>query len=203
MPGAALAQAPAAPHARCQQARTAAGHQELRPLRHRQDRRSLHRLLPVRLRQLDQEQPHPFRPGALGCARSRCSSERNRYLLWQDLDAAAKDPKDPAAKAVRRLLRRLHGYRHGREKGPRAHPARLETDRRLSTTPASSPPCSATLKTTARPTASSTSASTRTRRTRPNRSPKSTRAASRCPTATTTSSIRRASRPSAPSMSPT
>ncbi len=30
--------------------------------------------------------------------------ERNRYLLWQELDAAAKDPKSAAAKAVWRLL---------------------------------------------------------------------------------------------------
>jgi DNA polymerase III subunit delta len=39
---------------------------ELRSFGHRQDRRSLHGFLSIRLRQLDQEQSHPRRPGALG-----------------------------------------------------------------------------------------------------------------------------------------
>ena len=40
--------------------------------------------------------------------------ERNRYLLWQELDAAAKSPKSPLQTSVWRFLRSLHGHRHGR-----------------------------------------------------------------------------------------
>ena len=46
--------------------------------------------------------------------------ERNRYLLWQELDAAAKRPQDSAAKEVWRLLRGLHEHRPDREEGPGA-----------------------------------------------------------------------------------
>ncbi len=49
--------------------------------------------------------------------------ERNRYLLWQELDAAAKDPKTPLQKQYGGFLCRLHGYGHCGEKGPCAHPA--------------------------------------------------------------------------------
>ena len=48
--------------------------------------------------------------------------ERNRYLLWQELDAAANVPNS-ARKTVRRLLRRLHEHRSGRAERPRAAPA--------------------------------------------------------------------------------
>ena len=56
--------------------------------------------------------------------------ERNRYLLWQELDAAAKDPKTPLRKAVWRLLCRLHEYRPGGEEGPEAARACAQAHRR-------------------------------------------------------------------------
>ena len=39
--------------------------------------------------------------------------ERNRYLLWQELDAASNRPKDSAAKEIRRLLCGVHEHRSG------------------------------------------------------------------------------------------
>ncbi len=42
---------------------------------------------------------------------------RNQYLLWKDLESAASAPNSPSAKAVRRLLRLLHGYGHHRKAG--------------------------------------------------------------------------------------
>jgi len=46
--------------------------------------------------------------------------ERNRYLLWQELDAAASHPTSPLQKQFGRLLRSLHGYRHGGKARPDA-----------------------------------------------------------------------------------
>ena len=43
------------------------------------------------------KQSHSRRPGALGRSFSLLQ-ERNRYLLWQELDAASKDPKTPLKK---------------------------------------------------------------------------------------------------------
>ena len=60
--------------------------------------------------------------------------ERNRYLLWQELDAAANNPKSPLRKAVRRLLRRLHEHRPDREEGPRSRWSRRSSASPPSTT---------------------------------------------------------------------
>jgi len=46
--------------------------------------------------------------------------ERNRYLLWQELDAAAKDPKTPLQKQYGGFYAACMGYGHGGEEGPDA-----------------------------------------------------------------------------------
>ena len=65
------------------------------------------------MRQLGQEQSHSRRPGALGALFSLLG-ERNRYLLWQELDAASKDPKTPLQKKYGDFYRRLHEHRPDR-----------------------------------------------------------------------------------------
>ena len=127
--------------------------------------------------------------------------DRNRYLLWQELDAAAKDPKTPLQKQYGDFYAACMDTDTIEKKGlTPIQPAWKAIDGLAR--PTSFRPCSASLITTAHPTVSSTSASDRTKRTPQSRSPKSSRAASRCPTATTILSIRRASRPSASSTSP-
>ena len=51
--------------------------------------------------------------------------ERNRYLLWQQLDAAAKSPKTSSGKEIRRLLRGLHEYAPSLKKRASSRSSRL------------------------------------------------------------------------------
>ena len=142
--------------------------------------------------------PIPVRPGALGA-----------FLLAaqgaQPLPAVAgtgrrrQGPQDSAAKAVRRLLCRLHGHGHGGEDGPDADPAGLEADRRPRPTQDSFPRLLSELENHGTPDGFFEFGVEPGREgLLASRSPRSARAASRCPTAITTSWIRRASRPSAP-----
>ncbi len=112
-------------------------------------------------------------------------------------------PQDPARKAVWRLLCRLHEHRPGREEGPDAARAGLQAHRRPEGRPQAGHADGRAGDRGQPRAASSASAWSRTRRTPPSRSPASARAASRCPTATTTSWTASASRRSASSTSST
>ena len=103
--------------------------------------------------------------------------ERNRYLLWQELDAAAKDPKTPLQKQYGDFYAACMDTATSRKDGPDAARAGAGRNRGAERTQAARRRCSASLRTTALPTASSTSAWARTRRTRPSRLPRSARAA--------------------------
>ena len=65
--------------------------------------------------------------------------ERNRYLLWQELDAAAKDPKTPLEKQYGDFLRRLHEYRPRRTRRGWSRWSRRSTRSPRSTAPRRSP----------------------------------------------------------------
>ena len=98
---------------------------------HRPHGRSLRGFLPVRLRQLDQEQPHSAGPVALGPLLGSWRSD-NREILHQILEEAAKPaPSRDADRAEdRRLLRGLHGRGGHRRQGPEAARARAGADPR-------------------------------------------------------------------------
>ena len=69
----------------------------------------------------------PFLPTrCAGRGRSRCSQERNRYLLWQELDAAAKDPKTPLQKKYGDYYAACMNTGLDREEGTGAAQARVE-----------------------------------------------------------------------------
>ena len=117
--------------------------------------------------------------------------ERNRYLLWQELDAAAKDPKSPLQKQFGDFYAACMDTDLVDQKGLKPiEPAwkfiaGLKKTKQL---PALSP----SLRMTARRTASSSLASARTTRTHRSRSLSCTRAVFRSRIAITTSWIRRA-----------
>ena len=67
---------------------------QLRCLGHRQDRRSLHRLLPVRLRQLRTGPATLLPADQVRWGRFNELAEYNNYLLYNELKAAADAPKD-------------------------------------------------------------------------------------------------------------
>ena len=72
--------------------------QKLRPLRHRQDRRPLHRLLPVRLRQLGQEQSHSRPTRCAGRGLLACSASATATCSGRSSTPRPKDPKTPLQK---------------------------------------------------------------------------------------------------------
>ena len=101
---------------------------QLGPDRHRQDRRSLRGFLPVRLRQLDEEQSHSCGQSRAGAALTACASaiSTSCATFWTR-------PRRPAThrhpEESRRLLRGLHGRDRHREARHRTARADDECDR--------------------------------------------------------------------------
>ena len=191
-------------HARRQRrcAHRSSCHQSLRPIGHGPHSRPLHRFLPIRLRQLDEEQSDSRRPGALGAFLLTGSRTQSLPAL-AGTGCGCQGSQIAAAKTIWRLLRLLHGHRRHREARRRAHRAGMEEIAATEERAGASRPCWPILRTTARPTDSSTSALPSTIRIHQSRSPSSTRAASPCPTAITTSSTTLTSPTFAPNISST
>ena len=121
---------------RAERLRAAAGASPGTPAPHRDRRRvdrperlPVQRLLPVRLRRLDEGEPDPERPGRLG-DRVRPRREQQGATEADPRARRREPPRGPALlQGARRLLRRVHGRGGGREGRPPRDRPRARADR--------------------------------------------------------------------------